>query len=193
MKATKLLLIMMCLMVLQLTTARAQSFTVKSQKFVINGTSSLHDWQSTVEKPEAAGSFVLTGHALTDLRGVSVRIPVKSIKSTKGKTMDNKTWEAFNAEKHPYITFIMTAAKIDANKNTVDVTGNLTMAGVTKAINVRLSYKVLNGNDLQITGSKQLLMTDYKMEPPTAMMGTIKVGDEVNVDFQFVLAHGNTL
>lgn len=34
---------------------------------------------------------------------------------------------------------------------------------------------------------KKLNMRDYKMEPPTAMMGTIKVGEEVTIDFDLTI------
>ena len=57
------------------------------------------------------------------------------------------------------------------------------MAGATRPIELQAKYKVLPSGELQVTVSKALKMTDFKMEPPTAMMGTIKVGDEVTVNF----------
>ena len=32
-------------------------------------------------------------------------------------------------------------------------------------------------------------MTSYKMKPPTAIFGTIKVGDEVTVVFDLIMTH----
>jgi polyisoprenoid-binding protein YceI len=193
MKATKVLLLTAWLLALQLTTLHAQSFAVKTYKLTVKGTSSLHDWESSVEKLEARGSFVLGNSTLTDVRDVTVTIPVKAIKSTKGKLMDNKTWEAFNYEKHPEIIFVLTGKKIDPLKNTLHVSGTLKMAGVTRTIDLALAYKALPGGDLQFTGSKKLLMSDYKMDPPTAMMGTIKVGDEVEIAIDIILNNNNTL
>ena len=193
MKSIKVLLVVLWILALHANILLAQSFTLKTYEVAVRGTSSLHDWESTVDKLEAKGSFTITDNILADLEDVVVKIPVKAIRSTKGKMMDNKTWEAFNYEKHPYITFLLTGSKINAAKNIVNATGTLTMTGVTKTIELSFIYKILTGGELQITGSKQLLMTDYKMEPPTAMMGTIKVGDQVEVDFQFVLILNNTL
>lgn len=192
MKSVRILLLVLWILALHANILLAQSFALKTYEVAVRGTSSLHDWESTVDKLEAKGSFTITNNIIADLRDVVVKIPVKAIKSTKGKMMDNKTWEAFNHEKHPYITFLLTGSKINAAKNIVNATGTLTMAGVTKTIDLSFIY-ILTGGELQITGSKQLLMTDYKMEPPTAMMGTIKVGDQVEVDFQFVLIPNNTL
>ena len=193
MKAIKVLLLAVWVLALQLSVVTAQNFSVKAHKLTVKGTSSLHDWQSNVEKIEAKGSFVLAGGNLIDVRDVSVKIPVKAIKSPKGKLMDSKTWDAFNYEKYPTITFLLTGRKINAVKNTLEAFGTLTMAGVTKPIELSLAYKVLPEGELQITGTKKIVMSEFKMEPPTAMMGTIKVGDEVEVGFDLVLTANNSL
>lgn len=192
MKATKILLITAWVLALQLNyQVLAQTFGVKTYKVTVQGTSSLHDWESNVEKLEASGSYVMTGNTLTDIKDVVVKIPVTSLKSTKGRMMDNKTYDAFDSKKNPTITFTLTGKTINEGKNTVNVSGNLTMAGVTKAIDVLLTYKVLPGGTLQVSGSKKLNMTEFKMDPPTAMMGAIVVGEEVTVNFELVLSQSN--
>lgn len=187
MKAAKILLIITWAFAMQTGAVVAQQFSVKNYTFTVKGTSSLHDWESTVETMESKGSISVTNKSLADVSNVVVKIPVKSIKSPKGKLMDNKTWEAFNHEKNPFIVFTLTSEKINREKNTLDVTGTLAMAGVTKPIELTLGYKVLPEGLVQITGSKKLKMTDYKIDPPTAMMGTIKVGDAVEVSFEIIL------
>ena len=191
MKAMKVLLIAVWVFAIQLHAAKAQMFSVKSHKVSVKGTSSLHDWESSVDKIEARGSFALSGDALSIIKDVVVKITVKAIKSTKGKMMDNKTWEAFNHEKNPTINFTLTEKKINTAKQSLVANGTLTMAGVTKSVEVHLVYKVLPGGELQIKGTHKLLMSDFKMEAPTAMMGTIKVGDEVSVDVELILSNVN--
>jgi polyisoprenoid-binding protein YceI len=191
MKPIKFLLIAVSVLAIQFQAVRAQVFSVKSYKVTVKGTSSLHDWESTVDKLEAKGSFTITNNALSDIRDVVVKIPVKAIKSPKGKMMDNKTWEAFNYEKNPTIVFALTDKKINAAETSLVANGTLTMAGVTKQVELDLIYKVLAGGDLQISGTHRLLMSDFKMEPPTAMMGTIKVGDEVVVNLEIILLSAN--
>jgi len=172
---------------------KAQTLTARTYKLSIKGTSTLHDWESTVETVEAKGTFVLRNNTLSDIRNAVVQIPVKAIKSTKGKLMDNKTWEAFNYEKNPTIKFILTDKKIDPAKGALTATGTLTMAGVTKPVELHIQYKVLPGGEVRISGTHTLLMTDFKMDPPTAMMGTVKVGDEVVVIFDMTLSANSTL
>lgn len=194
MKATKILLIPILIVAVHINKIQAQqSLQVKAYSLTIEGTSSLHDWESTVEKLDFKGTFTLAGNSLTAVKSVVATIPVKSIKSPKGKMMDNKTYEAFNYEKNPSIIFTMTGSNIDERKGIIDVLGTLTMAGMTKPIDLSLNYKVLPNGDIRITGSKKLLMTDYKMEPPTAMMGAIKVADEVVVKIDLTLTSGTQL
>lgn len=193
MKTPNILIITVGLLFLQASYLQAQSFKVKNVRMAIQGTSSLHDWESVVEKVECKGIYTLDGNTLEDVKDVVVKIPVSSIKSTKGKIMDNKTYDAFNYEIHPSIVFTLNARKISEEKSTVDLKGILAMAGATKVIDLIVSYKILPNGDLKITGSKKLTMTDFKMEPPTAMMGTIKVGNEVIITFDMTLTTDNSI
>ena len=36
----------------------------------------------------------------------------------------------------------------------------------------------------EFTGSIKIVMSDYGIEPPVAMFGTLKTGDEVTIDFE---------
>jgi len=167
---------------------QAQSIVkVQTNKLVVQGSSSLHDWESEITKAEWKGSFVIKENSLVAINNVVVKIPVESIKSTKGKIMDSKTYDAFDYKKNPNITYTLSQAKVAANGN-IEAKGNLTMAGVTKPIDLILQSRILPGGNVQIILSKKLRMTDFKMEPPTAMMGTIKVGDEVNVVVDVIIS-----
>lgn len=188
MKPLRVLPVLVSALLIVFQNATAQVFTVKSSNLVVAGTSSLHDWQSAAEVIDMKGGYTLENETLADIRGVVVKVPVKEIKSSKGKMMDSKTWDAFNYEKNPFIVFTLATWTINPQQNTLHVTGTLAMAGVTRPIDLSLSYKVLRGGDLLITGSRKLKMSDFKMEPPTAMMGTIKVGDEVEVRFEATLS-----
>ena len=190
MKPIKLLLLP-ALLLITVFSVQAQRFSLKSYELTVKGTSSLHDWESSVEKIECTGSLSLSGESPTALSDVVVKIPVKAIKSTKGKMMDNKTWEAFDYEKNPVITFRLNRHEIDVNGKAILASGVLTMAGTSSPIGLKLRYSVLPEGDLRITGSQKLKMSDFKMESPTAMMGTIKVGDEVEVVFDLVLTTNN--
>ena len=167
----------------------------KSVKLTVNGTSSLHDWESEVTKVDWIGSFLVASNEVNEVADVIVKIPVTSIKSTKGKIMDNKTYEAFKSDKNPYIIFKMNKSQITGGNGaqTIKADGALTMAGKTKQITLTVNVKTLSNGDLQLTGSYTMNMRDYSMEPPTAMMGAIKVGEEVTVKFDLTVTDTNEL
>lgn len=192
MKAKNLLIVILAVVLLQPKQMTGQTFKVKNYKMTVKGTSTLHEWESVVEKLECKASYKIENNALVDIQDAVVQIPVKSIKSTKGKMMDSKAYDAFDSGKYPFISFTLNSEKLSPSSATADLKGSLSMAGTTKPVDIIVSYKVLENGDLQITGSKQIMMSEFNMEPPTAMMGTIKVGDEVIITFNIVLSNTNS-
>lgn len=192
---TPIFLIVAGTLLLPLFNYAQATFKGKQNKMSVLGTSTLHEWESEVTQVESKGVVTVEKNQLTEIKDVQVKILVTSIKSTKGKTMDNKTYEAFDSDKNPNILYKLTSTKITASgaEYSVAATGNLTMAGTTKSIDMTAKAKVLSNGDVQITGEKKLNMKDFKMVPPTAMMGAIKVGEEVTVKFDIILTPDNKL
>lgn len=60
--------------------------------------------------------------------------------------------------------------------------GTLTVAGATRSMNVQ-ALADPKSNSMQLTGNKTFKMTDFKMDPPRALMGTIKTGDEITINY----------
>ncbi len=166
-------------------------FSLKSVNATISGTSTLHDWVSKVTVMEGKGSFQIRDNVLASIKDVEVKIRVTGIKSEEGNKMDNKTYEAFNSDKYPSIIYSFSNAVVninDAHIVSIGTTGNLAMAGASKAVSLLASGKELPNGDLQLTVSKTIKMTDFNMEPPVMFLGTIKVGDEITVSFDFILS-----
>jgi polyisoprenoid-binding protein YceI len=163
-------------------------FKLKTHKITISGTSSLHDWQSEAQTVNWSGLIKVESSKVHEIKDVSVGIVVRSIKSEKGNTMDNKTYDAFDADKNPNITFKSTSVTVTNDQ--FKSSGTLTMAGNSKTVELSGTTKVLPNGDVQITGSHKINMTEYKMKPPKAVMGTIKVGPEVTVNFDLTVTPG---
>jgi polyisoprenoid-binding protein YceI len=163
---------------------------VKSFKMSVAGTSTLHEWESTVNKFMAKSEIALENGILQSIKSLYVEVDVKSIASTKGKVMDNKTWETLKAEKHPKITYKLTKVESITKSGVeyiVKTTGNLTIAGVTKSVSLDAKGKILANGDVEFSGSKPVILSDFGMEQPTALMGTVKVGNEVTVKYAVVM------
>ncbi len=148
----------------------------------ILGTSTLHDWESIVEKTDA--TIVFENRAKAKIETLNVDVDVFSIKSGK-KTMDRLTYKALKAEEYPKIFFVFKEAKIisqDEEFIKLELNGDLTIAGVTKNVNV-LTKVNKKGKSVYLTGSHKLKMTSYGVKPPRALLGTIKTGDEITINF----------
>lgn len=167
------------------------NFTMKTVKATIAGTSSLHEWKSNMTLIEGKGTFQLKDNMVSSIKDAEIKITVKGIISEKGDKMDKKTYETFNADDYPYITYSFNNAEVKINDSqvvTMETSGKLSMAGESKTVPISAIGKKLPNGDLHLTVSKKLKMTDFGMEPPVMFLGTIKVGDEVTVNFDFILS-----
>jgi polyisoprenoid-binding protein YceI len=165
-------------------------FTLRLLNATIQGTSTFHDWESQVTEIDGKGSFQIEDKSLASIQDAKINIVVKGIKSTEGTKMDNKTYEAFKSDKNPFIVYSFNKAMVKTNANnivTIDATGTLSMAGISKSVSLTAHGKELPNGDLKLTVSKKIKMTDFNMEPPVMFLGTIKVGDEITVSFDFEL------
>lgn len=171
-----------------------ETYQLRTAEISISGTSSLHDWTSQTTKLTASGDLTVENGNLVDIPNLKVNIPVTTITSEKGKIMDNKTYKALLSDEHPNITFkLQEVQSIDTNGNDVNLKakGLLTIAGKTKTIQLAVKAKADGKGGFQFTGSKALKMTDFGIDPPTALLGTLKTGDDITVAFNISLAKGD--
>ena len=150
---------------------------------LIKGTSTLHDWESVVEKTYAK----LTLENIDSVKLIEtlkVKVMSTSIKSGK-RLMDRLTYKALKAKQHRWIIFVFTSGELISENNlevVIKLTGDLTIAGVTKSISV-LTNMNKKGDYIYLTGAHKLKMTDFGITPPKAIFGTIKTGDEITIEF----------
>ncbi|SMO76618.1 YceI family protein [Solitalea koreensis] len=162
-----------------------KAYILKSHKMSVTGTSTMHDWTETVKKVDWSGNITTEGTGVKAISDVVVKIAVKDLKSEKGGTMDNKTYEAFKSDKFPTITFKLTSATVSGA--VVKANGTLTMAGVSKPIALNVTSKVLADGSVQLSGSQAINMKEFNMAPPKAVMGTIKVGEKVTFHYELIV------
>jgi polyisoprenoid-binding protein YceI len=93
-------------------------------------------------------------------------------------------------EEHPEIKFDLSNGKVvsvDGDEFTVNATGDLEIAGVKKAIEFSAVGSQPNSTQLVFSGSHEVNMTEYEVEPPSAMFGQIVTGELVVINFNLVL------
>ncbi len=165
----------------------SQSYKLNSEKstMTVSGTSSLHDWVSKVEKITGKGSITMENSKIVDISDLQITVVVQSIKSGKGG-MDSKTYEALKEKEHPEIKYTLSSTN-KKSSNSISTKGNLTIAGKTKSVDMEIKYQNLS-TSISFSGDIQIKMSEYDIKPPTALMGTIKTGDEITVTFTVLFA-----
>jgi polyisoprenoid-binding protein YceI len=156
----------------------------------IYGTSSLHDWEVVAEKMAGSCTVKVEDGKVSEVSGLTFSVIVDGLKSGKSG-MDDNTYKALNQEKYPKITYKLTnvekAAPSKDGESTIFITkGVLNIAGFSKEIDLKVAGKVTADGGVQFIGKTVFNMTDYKVDPPTAVFGTIKTGDEITIVFKVV-------
>lgn len=157
-----------------------------NSNIAISGTSTLHDWTMTSKEVRCQATFEIDTEGIpTKLSALSLSVRSESLKS-EHKAMDKNAYSTLSTDEHPSITFDLTSATIAQTK--IQCVGNLTIAGVTKEISFDAVYKTMPNYGLLCTGTKKLKMSDFGVEAPSFMFGTVKTGDEITVKFSVALA-----
>lgn len=152
----------------------------------VSGTSTLHDWH--VDGEQQSGKLKVTREANITINELTFNVKAESLKSGKS-SMDKNTYKALKTDKYKDITFkyISRNSTIKKGDNTYIITanGSLTVSGVAKNIILELELTV-DGDLLKINGKKDILMTDFGIDPPKALLGTIKTGNEITITYESV-------
>ena len=157
---------------------------VKSNSTItVSGTSTIHDWD--VISKDFNANILFKDFDTNQINNLSVSVTSESLKSGKSP-MDKKTYKALQTDDFKTITFKMVEVKsnkkIDEDSYEVELIGTMKICGISKQ--VPINFLLTRANDgLNITGSCLMKMTDFNIEPPTALLGTIKTGDEISIKF----------
>lgn len=175
-------------------TATAQNvYTLneKNSKLTVSGTSSLHDWEMEATGFSAETGLTLKGNAVSEIQYVEFTAPATGLKSDKN-IMENKARDALKEKKFPQIKFTLKGDGLQAvSEGNVDITGMLTLAGKTKEIKAPVDFTISSDRQFTVSGKVLLKMSDFGIDPPTAIFGTIKTGDEVEVKYKLEFTKTN--
>lgn len=162
-----------------------------NSSIVITGTSTIHDWEADVEEMSTnislAPEMITQDSMANPVSSFSLTVPVESIESGKGG-MNRKIYGALKEDDHPNIMFNFSSATLADTVNTpenftINVTGNLNIAGHVEEVTFPVKGTKVGENSYRFEGSYGLNMKDYNVDPPSAVFGTIKSGEEVDINF----------
>lgn len=155
--------------------------------FIIQGTSNLHDWTEKVQTASGVGVISLNKDGSFDVSSIRIKMNAYSIKSKEGSVMDNNTYKALKASVYPEIIFVLNAPLISISSSAekiISAKGKLTVAGVTNSIDLNVHAFIKSPGVFVFEGIHTIKMTDYNISPPKALLGTLKTGDEISIQFK---------
>lgn len=163
----------------------------EDSEMTVRGTSNVHDWDMEVEtingqidlRPAEDGSA-------PRIERLKVEIPVESIVSDKGR-QNRKTYDALKSNRYPTIYFNASEVEVtpeEGGRFTATARGELIIAGERRTVDVQATGTPLDGGGYRFQGEHALLLSDFDIDRPSAMLGTIRVGDEITLAFDVILA-----
>lgn len=158
----------------------------------INGDSTMRKFSATSTDLNLKAKALLKSDTETNLPWTPVELemilPVNSLKSGE-ETLDDHMHENLKMDKFPEIRMKLSTLLVSAvdskTQSTVTASGTLTVAGVTKPIELKVDL-TKEGENLKIKGIKKLLMSDFGIVPPTMMLGALKTRDEIEINIDVI-------
>ncbi len=162
-----------------------QKNVVKKESAIsVNGTSTLHDWDMLVEEYSSKANFSIEENSITISKS-NFSFKTEDMKSSSSG-MNSKAYEALLTKKHPTINFQQNGdvkTTLSGNKFNASVSGILTIAGSSKNVILKTTGEILTDGTIKIQGKLTDKMSLYGVTPPKAMMGAIKSGDDITINF----------
>jgi hypothetical protein len=168
-----------------------------SGRVSIAGTSNVHDYTASTTKVRIVRlQFTDSVNDPTDwneivkpgaIESFEVAIAAASLTSPR-EGLDKNMYKALKVTAFPDITFRLNHFDATATTpGTLRATGVLTIAGVEREVALDLKTQ-RSESSFTVKGEIKLLMTDYGIAPPKAMLGMLKTDPAVTVSFETVLA-----
>ena len=176
---------------------RAQApIALDSARITISGTSNIHAYTAStttvrVRRAQVAAPAEGEDAWTSALKpgGVElfeIAIPAATLSSPR-EGLDANMHKALLVTEHPDIVFrLLRFEPRPGPAGSLRAIGNLKIAGVVREVAIDVTTTRTNGT-LGVKGQVQLLMTDFGIKPPVALMGMLKTDPKVTVSFETVL------
>lgn len=171
--------------------------TVTAARVSIAGTSNIHPFTATTTDVRmsrlvlapADGNRLASAARPGGVEEFAIVIKAASLSSPKDG-LDKNMHKALKVTAHPDITFRLLRLEPGAAAGRLKAVGMLTIAGVEREVAFDLKVAV-NASTITVMGEVALLMTDYGIAPPKAMLGMLKTDPKITVTFETVLGLPN--
>jgi hypothetical protein len=164
----------------------------------IQGGSNVRSWDADVTEinalisAEVAALLTLDAERNGVLSLSEFRVPVKKI-SSNNNTLTRNIHKYLKESDHPAIFFSLGEATVkpssNGNSNEFEVTtiGVINAAGADKEVVFNINGTVKEDGTIILAGVSEMAFSDFNLDRPSAMLGTVRANDEIEVHFNLVL------
>jgi len=156
----------------------------------LEGGSNVKDWKCKATAMEANIAFENKSASevgtLPVVRGAFVKVPVRMLKCGD-RHMEAHMYDALKAPASApsFIIAQLDGLPVsDSVTRTVDVSGILSIAGVSRPIRITVHGDRLGDGTLRARGALPILMTDYGVTPPRPWGGILRTANKVVIQFE---------
>lgn len=174
---------------LQATWAQT-SFKTTVGEITVSGSSNVHDWTMKSSSGNVTALFVENGGEVNSIKSLDFSMLVKTLKS-EHSSMDSRTYKTLNADKFDKITYKLSSATVvpgaQKGKFIIKSEGVLTISGASKNISMIVNGIMNTDGSIQLSGNYKFKMSEFKIAPPSFMLGAMKVYDDLTISFNLKL------
>jgi polyisoprenoid-binding protein YceI len=168
---------------------RLQFSFVGGEGLSIEGTSNVHGWDC--ETNTISGTFEAgVQNPLASMERLRVSVPLDPV-ACGSREMDRRMKRAMNADRHQSVGYELdrlTVVRESGDVAVLNTRGRLTINGKVQPIDMQVEGRKLADGRIRFTGTHQLKMSDFDIDPPVAMLGAMRTGNEVTVKFDVTAA-----
>ena len=160
------------------------SFTIhEDSKLRINGTSNVNDFECFYDAQISSDTLhqtVTFGDSLF-FSGNALRFKTSDFDCGK-RAINRDLQKTLMSDQFPYMELKLSTVEI-ADQVPFSSTLEITIAGTTRIRPVTINKYSGSESGITFTGGGAILLTDFNLEPPTALFGLVKVDDQIKISF----------
>ncbi|WP_224997210.1 YceI family protein [Cesiribacter sp. SM1] len=169
--------------------------TEKSQ-LTISGSSNVNEFQCMSLSYAGGNSLYETWDVISKRPVMSGLITLKaSAFDCQNKIMTQDMQKTIKADKYPNVkVHFLSLERMPSSGHQQKAKGvvEICLAGVSRQYEISATFQELGKSKAMLAGSLEFNLTDFNIEPPTKMMGAIKVKDCFTIDFNLELKSYDT-
>jgi len=165
------------------------TYQIDKVEVTITGGSTLHDWTVKAEEVfDYQDQITIDMDDAGEIGEFGCKIGVATMDGGRGAVMNNKIHKALKSDLHPYVKYEQTSPanyEHQGDKMSITSSGVVSIGGVDREVVIE-AVGGTEGEKFTIAASHPMKLSDFDIEPPSAMFGQIQTKDDIVVHFNFI-------